>query len=125
MITKFIKQVIKVRFVLVVLFLTSPVFVMAAGTLNGIEDAALELLNSIIPVFVAAAVVFFLWSVLKYVNSGDNVEVRIQARGLMVYGVVAIFVLVSVWGFVGLLDGVFNLDNSNLPVDPNDIILEM
>ena len=122
---KFIKQVIKVRYALVVLFLTSPVFVIAAGTLNDIEEAVLELLNSIIPMFVAAAVVFFLWSVLKYVNSGDNAEVRIQARALMVYGVVAIFVLVSVWGLVGLLENVFNLDNSNLPVNPNDIILEM
>lgn len=125
MIMKFIKQVIKVRYALVVLFLTSPVFVIAAGTLNDIEEAVLELLNSIIPMFVAAAVVFFLWSVLKYVNSGDNAEVRIQARALMVYGVVAIFVLVSVWGLVGLLENVFNLDNSNLPVNPNDIILEM
>ena len=121
---KLVKQMIKLKYGFAILFFAVPSTAFAASTLNEIETAALNLLNSTIPTLIAMAVVFFLWSVFKYINSGDNEETRTQARALMVYGIIAIFVMVSLWGFVELLSGTFNLDG-NVPVNFNDIILEM
>ena len=122
---KFIKQTVRQKYYLVFLLFVMPSVIFAADTtLNDIEVAALDLLNSVVPMLIAAAVAFFLWSVLKYINSGDNAETRIQARALMVYGIIAIFVMVSLWGFVNVLVETFNLEES-IPVDFNDIILEI
>ncbi len=118
------KNLLKQKYYLFLIFFTAPSVALAAGTLNDVEDAALDLLNSIIPLFLALAVTFFIWNVLKYINSGDNAELREQAKAMMVYGIVAIFVLVSIWGFVDVLVDAFNLNN-NVPVDFGDIILEM
>ena len=122
---KFIKQTVRQKYYLVFLLFVMPSVIFAADTtLNDIEVAALDLLNSVVPMLIAAAVAFFLWSVLKYINSGDNAEARIQARALMIYGIIAIFVMVSLWGFVNVLVETFNLEES-IPVDFNDIILEI
>ena len=121
---KYMKNLLKQKYYLFLIFFTAPSVVFAAGTLNDVEDAILSLLNSIIPLFLALAVTFFIWNVLKYINSGDNAELREQARAMMIYGIVAIFVLVSIWGFVDVLVDAFNLNN-NVPVNFGDIILEM
>ncbi len=121
---KFAKYIIKQKHSIIFLLFTIPSVVFATGTLNDIEDAVLKLLNSVVPLLIAAAVVFFLWNVLKYINSGDNAEERTQARALMVYGIIAIFVMVSLWGFVNVLDDAFDLKKT-VPVDFNDTVLEM
>jgi len=118
------KQTNKLKCALVTV-LVLPSVVLAASTLNEIESAALNILNLVVPLFIAAAVFVFLWSVLKYINSGDNPETRGQAKSLMIYCIVAIFVMVSVWGLVGVLRNMFTLNGNVLPVDPNSIILEM
>jgi len=118
------KQTNKLKYSLAIILLALPSVVAAATTLNDIEKAALTVLNSVVPLFVAVAVVFFLWNVFKYINSGDNAETRGQARSMMIYGVIAIFVMVSIWGLVGVLRNMFTL-NSNMPVNFNNIILEM
>ncbi len=122
---KFTKQIVRQKYSITLLLFSAPSAVFAAAsTLNDIEAAALELLNAVVPLLIAAAVVFFLWSVLKYINSGDNAEARAQAKALMIYGVIAIFVMVSLWGLVNVLADAFDL-NDSVPVDFNDIILEM
>ena len=114
------------KYGLVGLLFIMPVIALAIPTLGSIETAVLDLLNLIIPVLIAAAIVFFLWGVLKYVNSGDNAEERVQARALMTYGIIAIFVMVSLWGLIGLLRNVFDLnDPIVMPVNFDDIILEL
>ena len=68
-------------------------------------------LNGLIPLFLALAAVYFLWGVLQFVSSGDDEEARKNARSRMVHGIIAIFVMVSLWGFVDVLVNAFNLEN--------------
>lgn len=62
--------------------------------------------------FVSMAIAVFLYGVLKYVGSGDNEEKRTEARSTMVYGIVVLFVMVSLWGLVNFLGNTFNFDNT-------------
>ncbi len=57
----------------------------------------------VVPFLIGLAVVMFLVGVLKYVKSGDNEEAREAGRGLMIFGIIALFVMVAVWGFVKIL----------------------
>lgn len=68
--------------------------------------------NSIIPFIIGLGVLIFLIGVVQYVASGDNEEKREASRNMMIYGIIAIFVMVSVWGFVNILVKSFNLTNT-------------
>jgi hypothetical protein len=86
------------------------------GSLDNALDTLTDWLNDLIPLMIGIAVVVFLWGVLKYVMAGDDAEKRKSGGALMAYGVLAIFVMVSVWGLVNILVDTFNLDNT-VPTD--------
>ncbi|HRY62279.1 MAG TPA: hypothetical protein P5056_00690 [Candidatus Paceibacterota bacterium] len=65
---------------------------------------------NILPAFLLAlAVVYLLWNIVKYVQSGDPKKMA-EAREVITYSIIFIFVMVSVWGLVDLLVNTFNLD---------------
>ncbi len=74
-----------------------------------------EILNKLVIVIIGLATVYFLWGVAKYILHSDDPKTREEGRDMMIYGIIAIFVMVSIWGFVNLLDNTFRLDNSTLP----------
>ena len=71
---------------------------------------AMDILNNLIILFFALAVVFFLYGILKYIYSADNEDSRKASRDIMVYGIIGLFVMVSFWGFVNILINTFELD---------------
>ena len=79
-------------------------------SLGGGFDLIIDLINRyVIPLIIGLAVVYFLWGVLKYVTAGGAEEEKGKGRDMMIYGIIALFVMVSVWGLVGVLKGTFNL----------------
>ena len=67
-----------------------------------------DLLNRIIPVLIAAAMVVFFWGLVRYIYKRDSKE----GRQTMIAGLVALFVMVSVWGIIHLAQNTFIGDNS-------------
>lgn len=59
--------------------------------------------GSVVPFLVGLGLIIFLFGVLKYVSAGDNEEKRESGRGMMIFGIIALFVMISVWGFVRIL----------------------
>ncbi len=82
----------------------------------GLLDAANTLINRLIPFIIALTVLVFLWGVFKFVIANDA-EKRKEARGYMVWGIVSLFIMVSVWGLVNILVRTFSL-NTNAPALP-------
>jgi hypothetical protein len=69
-----------------------------------------------VPIIIALAVLVFLWGVFRYVVS-NAAEDKDKARGTMIWGIVGIFVMVSVWGLVGILQTTFGVNDTDaLPV---------
>lgn len=64
----------------------------------------------------SAALLYFLYGVLKYVQHADDPKERAEGVKMMSYGIVALFVMVSVWGLVGILSGTFNFTNIAPPI---------
>jgi len=71
--------------------------------INGLLGLVQSTINAIIPIIIGLAVLVFLWGLLSYVVSKDP-EKQKEARGVMIWGIIAIFVMVSVWGLVGILN---------------------
>ncbi len=60
-------------------------------------------MSGLIPALMAVALVTFLAGVLKFVSAGANEEKRAAGRSVMVYGIIVLFVMMSMWGFVRIL----------------------
>ena len=84
------------------------------------EFFIVEIVNNVIILIVGLAVAYFLWGVAKYILHSDDAKAREEGKNMMIYGVIALFVMVSMWGLVNLLDTTFcgldsELDNDTIP----------
>lgn len=76
-------------------------------------------LNALIGVFITLAIVAFFWGLIKYlVNMGD--EAAKEGIRIMLWGIIAIFVMVSIWGIIRLLQATFRVTSTD-PVIPKGI----
>ena len=89
-----------------------------SGFLNDMLETLNGIITSLVPIVLGAAVLFFLWGVFKYVAAGDDEEQRKSGRQLMINGIIAIFVMVSLWGLVNMLDNFFGLDDTQQTAPP-------
>lgn len=72
--------------------------------------------DSVIPFIFAVATVFFIWGAIKFfILNADEEAQRDQGRQFMIWGIVALAVMLSVWGLVGILTSTFGIDGSVLP----------
>jgi len=55
----------------------------------------------------ALALVYFLWGVSRYIWHGGDEAKRTEGYQMMIYGVIALFVMVSVWSLVAILENTF------------------
>lgn len=80
-----------------------------------------QLLNALIGLLITLAIVAFFWGLVKYlfISKGDEAS-RKSAMNLMIYGVIVIFVMVSIWGIIRLLQSTFSV-TSTTPVIPQGI----
>lgn len=96
------------------LTLVMPLSALAAKItdLNDIFNFIKNILNTILPLIIAAAVVYFVWGMFQVFLAGDD-DKKAKAKNTVIYGVIAIFVMISVWGLVNILYNTFGLDNNN------------
>ena len=100
-------------FIISAFVLGSPLVAGAATTdVASLFEYLTDLIAGLVPFIISLAVLFFLWGVFKFVASGDDEEKRASGRQLMINGVIAIFVMVSIWGLVAFLEDTVGLDKA-------------
>jgi len=90
------------------------------GTLIGLLCRFGQILNAVVPVLIALAVVWFIWGVIMYLV-GDDEEAKKRGRNRIIYGIIGLVVIVGLWGLVNLLSNTFGLSNQGneqLPTIP-------
>jgi hypothetical protein len=84
-----------------------PVFTFAqAPDLNYFNIAIVsvgELVTMLIPILIAIGLLFFIWGLVQFIMAGGDETAKEKGKAHMVWGTIALFVMVSVWGIVGLL----------------------
>lgn len=56
-----------------------------------------------------AAVIVFFYGIVKYILSAGDETKRKEGKGFMVYGVIGLFVMTSVWGLVYLISALVGI----------------
>ena len=69
--------------------------------------------EAIIPILFALALLFFLYAIVKYLFSAGDDGKRKDSISMMIWGLIAIAVMASVWGLVGVFTGL--VDQSSTP----------
>jgi hypothetical protein len=94
-------------------FLPMVAFAQSVQTSGGVFNILLtvqNILNAALPVLVALALLFFFWALAMFLmNSGDEAA-RATARQQMIWGIIVLFILVSVWGLVNVLTTTFDVE---------------
>ena len=85
--------------------------------LQGILQVFANLINLATPIVVALALLYFFWGLAKYIlAAGDKEGEKAEGRAIMIWGILALFVMVSVWGIINVIRDTFNLNNSSIQV---------
>ena len=72
--------------------------------------------KSVIPLLMAVAVVMFVWGAVKFfIIGGDEEKKRDEGKQFMLWGIIALAVMISIWGLVKILGQTFNLETNFLP----------
>jgi succinate dehydrogenase/fumarate reductase cytochrome b subunit len=72
-----------------------------------IQFASCILAKGIIPLLVSVAVVAFIYGIIQFFLNPENEEKRKAGKSYMLWGIIALFVMVSFWGLVGILASTF------------------
>lgn len=78
-----------------------------SSNLTDIIFLFINLIDQALIVVVALALLFFLWGLMKFILNADNEEKRKEGKSVMIWGIIALFVMISVWGIVGILVNTF------------------
>lgn len=72
--------------------------------------------DSVIPFIFAIAIVMFMWGAVKFfiINSDEEAK-REQGKQFMIWGIIALAVMISVWGLVAILTSTFGESGNVLP----------
>ncbi|MDD5032782.1 MAG: hypothetical protein PHC85_01545 [Candidatus Pacebacteria bacterium] len=97
----------------------APLCAFAASDLESILDTLKSLANGIIPLFMLLAVAVFLWGIVKYVTAGGDEANEKKARGLIIYGLIGIFVMVAFWGIIQIFADTFGIQTGGSPNFPD------
>ena len=85
----------------------APIYDTSTGTIGGFAATVQYLLNIIVPIVMTLALIYFFLGLAKYIYSASDDEKKGEGRNQMIYGVIALFVMATVWGLVGVLNQTF------------------
>lgn len=106
------------RFLLPVLGIFLPNILFAQGvTLFSILFMALGVFTVLVRVGLAVALVVFIWGVVKMIvgigkPGSEAQQARIEGKSRMIWGVVGLFMIVSIWGVVTILAQIAGVDGA-------------
>ena len=75
----------------------------------------LNLLSVFMTLLYAAAFVSFFWGIVLYIFNTDDSKKREEGTKWMVWSVVALFVMITLWGIIGLFTRTFGISSLLIP----------
>ena len=96
-------------------------FAQNLSTLDNILAFIQRTVRTLIPIFFGLAIVYFFWGLIKYIKAAGDPKLATEGKSIMIWGVIAIAVMASIWGLVLWLQGVFGITNVGSVTPPGVI----
>ncbi|MEX0930514.1 MAG: hypothetical protein WDZ79_02425 [Candidatus Paceibacterota bacterium] len=72
------------------------------------------ILNPLILLMLAIALVLFAWGVVTFIASEEGGEAREQGKKNLVYGLLGLFIMISVYGIIRVIGATFGIPIADL-----------
>lgn len=105
--------------ILLLLIIPTTAFAAVADSIATLGQYLSNFLNALAALITGWALVMFIGGILKYIKDGGNEELRAEGRKTMLYGVIMLFIIVSLWGIINLLADTFQFTLGQPIVMPN------
>lgn len=94
-----------------------------SNTICMVAQNLLFLINNVlVPVLFAIAFIVFLYGIARaYIFSGGDSEKVAEGHKLLMWGIIAFVVMISIWGIVNVVASTFGLAGSYAPPTPSSI----
>jgi len=84
-------------------------------TFSGLVDKFIEFGNPLIRICLGLGLVYFLYGMAQFIfASGDPEKVK-EGRSAMLWGLIALFVMIAMWGLATIIRDSFGFDLSTPP----------
>lgn len=78
-----------------------------AQTVSTLLTAGINIFKVLIEIFLALAVLVFFWGIVRFImnigSAGSDDRSREEGKKVIVWGIIGIFVMVSLWAIVGFI----------------------
>jgi hypothetical protein len=81
-------------------------FAQAPGNLQNVNSFLTSigrLINTALPIVIGLALLGFFWGLAQFILKGADPAAQKSAKSMMIWSIVALFLMVSVWGLVNFL----------------------
>src|SRR3989338_7548863 len=92
-------------------------FVAFAQTKNFFDlvNVAGGIIQVIVPFVIGLAVLVIIWGIFGYITGAGDEEKRGEAKQYIIWGVIGVFIMLSVWGLVNVVVNSFGLSSKAIP----------
>ncbi|MES3031347.1 MAG: pilin [Patescibacteria group bacterium] len=104
----------------IVAFAPSLAFAQPLTDINSVAGKATNIGNLVVELAISFAVIWIIVSVVRYLIAGGE-DGRAKGRDAIVYGVIGLFVILSIWGLVYILRSSFRTQDNVPTQDINNI----
>jgi hypothetical protein len=85
-----------------------PLLALAAPANFGeLIDLFVGIISLAIPVIVVLALLYFFWGLARFILNAGGGKEKEDAKNIMVWGIIGLFVMISIWGIVRVLEATF------------------
>jgi hypothetical protein len=100
--------------IIIGLLLVAPTltFAQSFGAINALASGFGTVVSTLIPIMMALAVLAFFWGLVKYIASASDEAAKEGGKTLMIWGMVALFVMVALWGILGWVQSQLGLSGT-------------
>lgn len=82
--------------------------------IESLFSAASSLIQALVRILITLALVVFFWGLVRYLFYGTSEPRLKEAKTLMIWGLITLFVMVSVWGITEMMQTLLGI-NKNAP----------
>ena len=104
-----LKKMKKLLFVFYSLEALTPNIAFAASKINTILTNIQDTLNIVIKILITLALVVFIWGIVRFIAAAGNIQEVKKAKGIMLYGIIALAILATMTGIITFLQTYFGI----------------
>jgi uncharacterized membrane protein len=85
------------------------------GMLTGVSG----LMNQVVRIIFGLALIYFFWGGARFILNAGDAKTREDGKNKMIWGVITLFVMISIYGIIAWLTGVLGLPDGDSILDGN------